>query len=283
MNAIELNHVTKHYPSFTLNDISITLPEGMIMGLVGENGAGKTTIFRILTGIAKCDEGTFSLLGCSDPYHHKEVMNQVGVVSEDGHPPLMMNRKEIGTLFGMLYPGFDAAYYAQLGRQMNIPETTPYASLSKGNQMKLKILCALSHHPQLLLFDEATSGLDPLARDELLDLLIDFTREEHHSILMSSHIVSDLEKACDYIVLLHEGSIMANEAKDVMQESWRIVHCPGDRLEQIDRSAVFGKRITPYGAELLMKHDQIPAGLSQEPASIEDIFILMTKGANHSA
>ena len=208
MNAIEVTNVKKEYPEFTMDNVSLTLPSGMILGLIGENGAGKTTLIKAMLGMIPIDGGTVSVLGCTTPHQNKKIMEDIGVVMDESGLPPYLNILQIGTMMKDIFHNWDTETFQSLVKKLKIPENTKVAELSRGNQMKAGIICALSHNPKLLILDEATSGLDPVIRDEVLDLLLDFTREEDHSILLSSHIVSDLEKVCDYIVFLHEGKVL---------------------------------------------------------------------------
>lgn len=279
MNAFELNHITKRYTGFTLEDITLSLPEGLIMGLVGENGAGKTTLIKSLLGIKPIDAGSINVLGCTDPHHQKEIMNEIGVVSDEIVLPLQLTMKETETVLRSIFRSWDDSLFQSLVTRLHVPTDKPFFQLSRGNRMKAGILCSLSHHPKLLVLDEATSGLDPIARDELIDILLEFTRDEHHSILLSSHIVSDLEKTCDLITFLHQGKLMLTEDKDVLKESYGMILCPLDQLSSLEPHAILGKRVTPYGAEVVVRKDRIPEGFDVKPVELEELFIQMVKGS----
>ena len=278
MNAIEINSLTKSYRDFTLNDITMALPEGMIMGLVGENGAGKTTLIKALLGIHPIDSGSFSVLGCGDPRHNKQIMNVIGVVLDGTGLPAQLTVKEVSRVLSDIYSSWDLAYFDSLCTTLELSQDKKCHELSRGNVMKAQIICALSHHPKLLILDEATSGLDPVVRDEILDLFLEFTRDEHHSILLSSHIVSDLEKACDLITFLHKGKLLLSEEKDTLKDQYRMIHCPKDALAKIDPSLVIGIRENAYGAEAVIKKEAVPADMESFPADLEELFVLMVKG-----
>ena len=278
MNAFTMNHVTKRFDEFALEDITLDLPEGLIMGLVGENGAGKTTLIKSLLGIHPIDSGSLSILGCTDPHREKNIMNDIGAVSDEMPLPLQLTLNETGRVFRSFYQNWDEALFQSFIRRLNVPADKQYYQLSRGNKMKAGIVCALSHHPKLLVLDEATSGLDPVVRDELIDILLEFTRDEQHSILLSSHIISDLEKACDLITFLHNGKLLLSEEKDVLLESYGLIHCPLDQLSLLEQHAVLGKRITPYGAEAVVRRDQIPDSFDVKPVNLEELFVQMVKG-----
>lgn len=277
MNAIELKHLSKSYPGFELKDLNLTLPAGTIMGLVGENGAGKSTTMKLLLGMIRPDGGSINVLGESDLRARPQIKEEIGVVMEDVSFPSIMKIDEIGKVMAGIYRNWDAAEFARMVKVLRIPEDKKFFEMSRGNRMKTGFACALAHHPRLLLLDEATSGLDPVVRDELLDILMDFTRDENHSILMSSHIVSDLEKACDYVCFLHDGRILLTEEKDLIREQYGKLQVTPEQLAELDPAAIIGRRTTPYGTEVIVRKDRIPA-LDTQPVDIEELFVFMVKG-----
>jgi len=187
---------------------------------------------------------------------------------------------QVGKVMAGIYPNWDAAAYADWCRRFDLPENKKYGDYSTGMKMKQCLAVALSHHPKLLLLDEATSGLDPVVRDELIDLLLDFVRDENHAILISSHIVSDLEKLCDTIAFLHKGKLLLCEDKDTLREEYALWHGTAGQLEELDKNAIVSRRVTAYGAEALVKRELVPAGSTLTPVSIEELFVLMVKGEN---
>lgn len=278
MNAIEVNGVSRAYPGFLLDHISFSLPTGTILGLVGENGAGKSTLMKLIFGMIRADSGSVSVLGYNDLRANPEIREDLGVVMDESCFPAVMKAAEIGTMMSMIYRNWDERDFEHLLAVLGIPKDKMFGKLSRGNKMKLGIACALSHHPKLLILDEATSGLDPVVRDELLDILLDFTRDESHSILMSSHIVSDLEKACDYIVFLHEGRILLSGEKDLLLEQYGKVCCSRERFAQISSAAVIGKRETDYGVECIAGREALSGAVKVQPVGLEELFVMMVKG-----
>lgn len=278
MNAIEVNGVSRAYPGFLLDHISFSLPTGTILGLVGENGAGKSTLMKLIFGMIRADSGSVSVLGYNDLRANPEIREDLGVVMDESCFPAVMKAAEIGTMLSMIYRNWDERDFEHLLAVLGIPKDKMFGKLSRGNKMKLGIACALSHHPKLLILDEATSGLDPVVRDELLDILLDFTRDESHSILMSSHIVSDLEKACDYIVFLHEGRILLSGEKDLLLEQYGKVCCSRERFAQISSAAVIGKRETDYGVECIAGREALSGAMKVQPVGLEELFVMMVKG-----
>lgn len=278
MNAIELSEVSKSYTQFQLRDITLDLPAGTIMGLVGENGAGKSTLFRLILGMQKKDSGTICVLGEEDLRKHPMIKNDIGVVMDDVNLPAYLNIYETGKILQKIYSSWDQELFVQMIRKLQIPENTKFSELSRGNKMKAGFACALAHHPRLLLLDEATSGLDPVVRDDILDILMDFTKQEDHSVLISSHIVSDLEKACDYIAFLHQGNLIMVEEKDAIREKYGRLHCSEQELSAIPSDAIVGLRKNPYGAEVIVRRDMMPESQTIQPADIEELFVFMVKG-----
>ena len=278
MNALELHALEKHYQDFTLGPLDLTLPGGTICGLIGENGAGKSTTIKLILNVIQQDGGTVKILGKdnrTDLVHTKE---DIGVVLGSDGIPLCLNAVQVGRVMAGIYHNWDAAVYAELCKKFGLPETKKYKDYSAGMQRKLCIAVALSHHPKLLLLDEATNGLDPVVRDEVADLLLDFARDEEHAILISSHIVSDLEKLCDTIAFLHKGRLLLCEEKDALRQEYALWHGSAAQLAGLDAGAVCSQWVTPYGAEALVHRDAVPAGEDLSPVSIEELFVLMVKG-----
>ena len=278
MNALELHGLEKHYPDFTLGPLDLTVPGGTICGLIGENGAGKSTTIKLILDVIRRDGGTVTILGKDNRTGLVHTKEELGVVLGSDGIPLCLNAVQVGRVMAGIYRSWDAAVYADYCRRFALPEKKKYKDYSAGMQRKLCIAVALSHHPKLLLFDEATNGLDPVVRDEVMDILLDFAREEDHSILISSHIVSDLEKLCDTIAFLHKGKLLLCEEKDALQEEYALWHGSAAQLAELDAGAVYSRRVTPYGAEALVRRDAVPTGSNLSPVSIEELFVLMVKG-----
>jgi ABC-2 type transport system ATP-binding protein len=214
MNAIQCRDLTKSYPGFSLEPLTFSLPQGTILGLVGENGAGKSTTLKLLMNAIPRDGGTVSLLGVDNQSPgSRSAKEDIGVVLDEACFPRSLTPKEIGTMLGYTYRQWDAAAFQGYLARFQLDPKKPFKDLSRGMKMKLALAAALSHGAKLLILDEATSGLDPIARDEILDILINFTRDETHSVVLSSHITSDLEKVCDYIAFLHRGTLRLFLAK----------------------------------------------------------------------
>ena len=277
MNAIEIKKLTKRYPDFTLDGLDLTLPEGCILGLIGENGAGKTTTMRLLLGMTKPDGGSASVLGTDIGADLTAVKEEIGVVLGEPGLPDCLSAKDAGEIFKSLFKSWDKALYASLLEKLDVPKDKSFKELSRGTRMKLGIAIALAHHPRLLLLDEPTSGLDPVVRDEVVGIFSDFTRDPGHSVLISSHIVSDLEKLCDYIAFLHKGRLMLCEEKDVLLGEYCIYRCEAEALRALDPAAIVGKKESPYGVTAIVRRDALPEGADFGPVTLEELFIFMVK------
>lgn len=277
MNALEIKDLTKKYDGFTLDSLSFTLPGGCILGLVGENGAGKSTAIMLILDMIKRDGGSVKILGRDNSKEIRLIKEDVGTVFDEVGIPECLNARQIGKIMRGTFKNWNGDAFNDLLKRLSIPFDKAFGKFSRGMKMKLGLAVAMSHGAKLLLLDEATSGLDPLVRDEVLDILNDFTRDENHSVLLSSHIVSDLEKICDYIAFLHKGKLILFEEKDVLLSEYGIIHCTEQRLSELDQNAIKHKKITPYGAEAIVKRDAVPRGTEISPVSIEELFVQTAK------
>ena len=276
-NAIEVSHLTKDYGSFRLDDISFTLPGGSILGLIGENGAGKTTVIKCMLGLTHRDSGEIRLLERDALEEERSVKEEIGVVLDEVGISACLTARQVGKIMQGIYRSWDEAVFSDYLTRLAVPADKKFKDFSRGMKMKLGIAVALSHHPRLLILDEATSGLDPVVRDEVMDIFNEFTRDENHAILISSHIVSDLEKICDYIAFLHKGRLILCEEKDRLKEEYGVLHCTAQDAAAIPASAIVGKRVSPLGCELLVKRSGVPGNPTFSPVDIEQLFIFMAK------
>ena len=271
MNAIDIKNLSKHYKGFSLENLNLTLPSGCIMGLVGENGAGKSTTIRLILGMTGADSGEITVFG---QQMSPELKERIGVVLDEPGFPSCMTAGQIGKMLSGLYRSWQSDTFAGYLEKLQIPVDKAFKDFSKGMKMKLCLAAALSHGAKLLILDEATSGLDPVARDQLLDIFNEFTRDEGNSILISSHIVSDLEKICDYIAFLHRGRLMLCREKDELLSDY--VFVMGSR-EQIDGLDPIGRRDGRFGTEAIVRRWDVPERMQTSPINIEDLFIFMAK------
>ena len=283
-NALQVNNLTKDYGSFKLNDVSFTLPKGSIMGLVGENGAGKSTTINLILNLVKKDSGEVSILGLDHLRHEKEIKRQIGVVLDESAFHDTLNALDISRFMSCIYENWDENQYFSLLEKFKLPRKKTIKEFSRGMKMKLSIAAALSHKPKLLILDEATSGLDPVIRNEILDLLLEFIQDEEKSVLLSSHITSDLEKICDYVTFIHNGKIVFSEAKDELMEQYGILKCGVNEYASVNRSDVVGFRKGQFGYEVLVKNKAKAArdypNYAIDRAGIEDIMLFYARGEN---
>lgn len=283
-NILELDQVSKTFPKsgFMLDKVSFSVPYGSVMGFVGENGAGKTTtIGCILNTVAK-DKGTIKLFGKKMADDDTDMREKIGVVYDGDNFPAYLTAEQLSKIMGELYTSWDSALFQKYLDDFDLPAGQRIKNFSRGMTMKLAIASALSHNPKLLILDEATSGLDPIMRDEMLDVFLDFVQEEDHSILLSSHITSDLEKIADYITFIHEGKILLTASKNDLIYNYAVMRCresqflaldPGDILAyrkrdfQIDVLAANGKEVQRKYKDVVVDH-----------VSVDEIMLLLVKG-----
>lgn len=275
--AIELKNLCKKYKGFTLDSITLSLPTGCIMGLIGENGAGKSTLIKLILGNIIKNSGEISLLGEGDEKKFYNLRQNIGVVPDEVAFPENFKVKHIQKMLRFAFDRWDDKVFNSYIDRFAIDRNKRFKDFSYGMKKKLGIAAALSHNAKLLIFDEATSGLDPIARDELTDILYDLTRSEEQSVLLSSHIVSDLEKLCDYIAAMHNGKLIFCEEKDILLDKYRMLRCSEEEIRQIPDSDIIGKRISPYGVQAVVKKSAVPSGGDCGNITIEDLFVFMVK------
>ena len=279
LNAIEIRGLVKEYPGFRLDSLDLALPSGSIMGLVGENGAGKSTTIKLIMNAARRDGGTVSVLGTdSRSAAFNEVKEDIGVVLDEAYFPEVLNASDVGRIMANTYRNWEPDTYEGYLQRFGLPRDKAFKDFSRGMKMKLAIAVALSHQAKLLILDEATSGLDPMVRDEILDIFNEYTRQEDRSILLSSHIVSDLEKICDYIAFLHKGKLVLCEEKDRLLDEYALVRLSHQRLADLPEGGVVGVENDPYGVRALVRRDMVPHDLPLEHTNLEDIILFLARG-----
>lgn len=276
MNALEIRGLTKHFADFTLEDLNLTLPGGCILGLIGENGAGKSTTIRLILGMLRADSGTVTILGQDSRENPVLTKQDIGVVLDEVGIPECMTPKQVGKVMANVFLRWNAETYQGLLARFSLPENKKFKEFSKGMKMKLGLAVALSHEAKLLILDEATGGLDPVVRDEVVDMLAEFTRDETHAILISSHIVSDLEKLCDYVAFLHKGKLLLCEEKDLLLSEYGILHC---KPEELPEEGILHKKQNAYGVEAIVRRDAVKPETALSPISMEELFVFMSKEA----
>ncbi len=278
MNAIDIKNVSKSYDNFTLNNINFSLPTGMIMGLVGENGAGKSTTLKLIMNAIEADSGSISVLGASNKSEaFVDLKQDIGIVLDEAYFPEILTAQNLHHIMKHTFVRWNKDVYFNYLSQFKIPLNQKFKGFSRGMKMKLSIAVALSHEPKLLILDEATSGLDPIIRDEILNVFNDFTRDESHSILLSSHIISDLEKICDYITFLHKGKVMLCEEKDALLHKYALIKLSQEDYDLLPSDAIVQAIATTYGYQALIIKEKISPILTPENTTLEDIILFLAK------
>ncbi|MEG2660982.1 MAG: ABC transporter ATP-binding protein [Oscillospiraceae bacterium] len=280
-NSIEINSITKAYKDFVLDNVSFNVPYGSIMGFIGENGAGKTTTIKAILNIIRINSGSITVFGKDIKANAKDINKDIGTVLDGSFFYEGMEARDIAPVMRRLYKTWDDNYFTQLLSRFSLPANKIIKEYSKGMKMKLNLATALAHKPKLLILDEATSGLDPVVRNEMLDIFLEFIQEEEHSILMSSHITTDLEKIADYITFLHEGKVVFSKSKDDIMENYAVAKCSVDKANALPHELIMGRRSSQFGCELLVSDKA--ALRRKEPdiiidhASLDDIMTFIAK------
>jgi len=251
-NAIEIKDLTKKYDGFTLDSISFNVPKGSIMGFIGQNGSGKTTTIRALLNVIKRDAGTIKLLGLDNVENEYEIKEQISAVFDELPFHEDFNAKQMNTILGSVYKEWDSKKYKEYLDRFALPEKKKIKQFSKGMKMKLQIAAALSHNAKILIMDEATTGLDPVVRNEILDIFREYLQNEENSILMSSHITSDLEKIADCVTFIDKGRLLVSGYKDDILESHGLLKCTKADYKEIAAEDIVSARITDFGAEIMV-------------------------------
>ena len=285
MNAIlEVKNVSKQYhkSDFQLNDISFSIPKGAIMGFVGENGAGKTTTIGCILNTLIKDSGTVKVFGREMTDHTTDIRDDIGVVYDKNPFPEHLTPVKIAPVMRRIFTNWDDDLFKQYLTTFKLPEKKKIKTFSRGMTMKLAVAVALSHHPKLLILDEATSGLDPIVRDDILNVFLDFVQDENHSILLSSHITSDLEKIADYITFIHDGSIVFSDTKDSLIYNYAVMRCKHAQFEEVDKEDILAYRKHDYQVDVLINDRRAAErkyrDIVIDNVSIEEIMLMLVRG-----
>ncbi len=280
-NILEIKNLCKEYNGFQLKNINMELPKGMIMGFIGENGAGKTTTIKSILNIIN-SEGSIKIFGKDIKLNEKEIKEEIGVVLDDSFLSEYLTAKQVNSIMKSMYKNWDKQLYFKYLEHFKLPKNKLVKDFSSGMKMKLKVATALSHHPKLLILDEPTSGLDPVARNEILDIFQDFIQNEENSILVSSHITSDLEHIADYITFINDGEIILSKTRDELLEQYGIVKCTKEEFERIDKKDYVKFKENRFEYEVLVE-DKIKFrrkydfNIIDKP-TLEDIMLIYIKG-----
>ena len=283
-NILELHQISKTFPksNFTLDNLSFSIPYGSIMGFVGENGAGKTTTLGCILNTVAKDNGTVKLFGREMLDADTDMREKIGVGYDGDNFPVYWTAKQLSKVMGGLYTQWDDALFQNYLEIFHIPAGQKIKYYSKGMTMKLAIAAALSHHPQLLILDEATSGLDPVMRDEMLDVFLEFVQEEDHSILLSSHITSDLERIADYITFIHNGKLIMTVSKNDLVYNYAVLRCKENQYINLDPEDILACRRRDFQIDVLVANgkeaERKYKGIVADHVSVDEIMLLLVKG-----
>lgn len=281
-NAIEIRNLSKEYRDFSLKNLSLNVPRGTVLGLIGENGAGKSTLIQSMLGLIKAEYEKIELLGKQLRNQEKEIKEDIAVIFDVSHYNPEYTPAFIGKMLKKVYRNWDMEKYDAYLSRFGLPADKKLKKFSKGMKMKLEFAIAFSHKPRLLILDEATSGLDPVFRDEILELIREFTEEEDHTVVMSSHITSDLDKVADYIAFLHEGKLQFVKSYDELQNDYGVLHCGKDFFESLRDEDIVSFKKEPYEYKVLVRNRNgilsVFPDLEMEKASVEDIMLMYVKG-----
>ena len=281
-DILQVNNLCKNYKTFQLRNVNFSLPKGSIMGFVGENGAGKTTTIKLILNEIQRDGGSINIFGLDNIKDERKIKEQVGVVFDDCYFHKEFTAAGISKILSKVYTSWDENLYSSYLKKFNLARDKKISEYSKGMKMKLSIACALAHKPKLLILDEATSGLDPIMRSDILDIFLDFIQDEEHSVLFSSHITSDLEKVADYVTFIHDGSIIFSRSKDDLLYKFGVLKCGNNDFAKIDKADIVRFRKNNFECEVLVadkeKAKRSYPSFVVDNATIDEIMLLYVKG-----
>lgn len=276
-NAIEIKNITKHYDGFTLDNISFNVPKGSIMGFIGQNGAGKSTTINTILNIIKADSGEIRVFGKDTRTADVQIKQDISAVFDELPFHEQLNAKALDKILRHIFKGWSSETFFGYLERFQLPVKKKFGQFSKGMKMKLQIAAALSHNAKLLIMDEATTGLDPVVRNEILDIFLEYLQDEEHSILMSSHITSDLEKIADSVTFIDKGRLLLTGYKDEILETHGVVKCSKADYENIEKGDIISARIGDYGVEAMVSDKQSVSrkysGLVIDPTTLEEIML----------
>lgn len=287
-STLKLKNVNKKYEksNFAIKDISFSVPEGSIVGFIGENGAGKSTTMNCILNVIRRDSGTIEIFGREMTDEDIDIRENIGVIYDSNNFPEYLTARQLADILGRIYSKWDDFCFEQFLRRFGLPESQRIKTYSRGMSMKLAIAVALSHDSKLLILDEATSGLDPIMRDEILDVLLEFVKQENHSILLSSHITSDLEKIADYIVFIHNGEIILNKTKDELIYEYGVIRCSENDFHNILSEDILSSMKKDYQIDVLIKNRKLIEkkykNLIVDSVSLDEIMLLLVKGERNA-
>lgn len=280
--AIEVKYLEKRYSDFSLKIDKLNIPSGVILGLIGENGAGKTTLIKSILNIIKSDKGKIKIFN-KDLYEYElDIKEDIGVALDNSFFPEILNCKDIDIIMKDIYKNWDSELFYKYLEKFDIKDNQILKTMSKGMQKKVEIVTSLSHHPKLLILDEATSGLDPVVRNEVLELFLDFIKDDDHTILLSTHITSDLENIADYIVFIDNGKIILDKERNEIIDNYGIIKCSLDEFDKIDKVDIVSFKKNKYNYEVLINNKEKCKSKYKDfiidKITLEDLMVLIIKG-----
>ncbi len=282
-NAIEIRNLVKNYgDKFTLGEINLNIPSGIIIGLIGENGAGKTTLIKSILNIIRSDKGNIKIFEKDIKINESEIKENIGVVLDNMFFPELLMPKDINSIMKEVYKNWDEQLFNKYLSEFKLKNNQSIKSMSKGMRKKLEIATALSHHPKLLILDEPTSGLDPVVRNEVLDIFLDFIQDEEHTILLSTHITSDLEHIADKIIFINQGKVVLDQSRDDLLDNYGILKCDVDKFDTISKDDIIAYKKNKYDCEILVndinKIKKKYKDFIVDKITLEELMVLMIKG-----
>ena len=273
-----INGLSKHYTNFDVNNVSFDIRDGMVVGLIGENGAGKSTIIKSILGVVHPDGGEIVFNGTPVSKLNKAERQKISFVLDDMGLPIELTLSMLDKVLSNIYGKWDSAKFHSLVQRFQLPENKLFKEFSKGMKMKATIAVALSYESNLLILDEPTSGLDPVVRDEILQMIYDYNQENNHAALISSHITTDLEKICDYIVYIHNGRVIFNEEKDELLSKYAVYSVDEQQFKELDKAAIIKVLHREYGTDVLALKEKMPQDFDFKAVTLDDIMLFYSKG-----
>lgn len=274
-NVIEISGLNKNYKGFTMKDVSLTLPRGNVYGLVGENGAGKTTLLKSILGIVKPDSGDIKVFGKNPAEFANEDKEKIGVVFDIPPFPPSLSATQLDKVFRGVFKTWDSNIYFQYIDRFGLPKDKKLKSYSRGMGMRLAIAVALAHSPELLVLDEPTGGLDPVVRNELLEIFREFMIDENHSIIISTHITCDLDQLADYLCFMDNGRVILSDDRDSIFDGFRIVKCTAEQLSDIDREDIVAVRESRFSIDVMVRNPEKYSHLPSDRPAIDEILVYL--------
>lgn len=280
--AIKIKNLKKNYPNFNLKIDELNIPSGVIIGLIGENGAGKTTLIKLLLNAINKDKGDIKIFNKNLEQYELEIKEDIGVVLDNSFFPETLTPKDINSIMKNIYKKWDSKLFTSYLEKFKIKKNQALKTMSKGMRKKVEIATALSHHPKLLILDEATSGLDPIVRSEILDIFLNFIEDEEHTIILSTHITSDLEHIADNIIFINNGEIILEKSRDEIIDNYGILKCDLDKFDMIDKEDIIRYKKNKYNYEILIDNKNKSKKKYKEfiidNITLENLMLLIIKG-----